>query len=462
MANDYVILCIDDEEIVLESLSMELNGKFPGVELELLQDNAEAEELVLALQSAGSEIAVVVCDYIMPGRRGDAVLASLHRLAPAARTVMLTGQSSMEGVTNAINQANLYRYIAKPWGKDDIVLTLRSALESYIQEETIKRQNRVLKELNESLEQKVVERTRELRAANEELTQANRKISESLDIIDRHVLVSRIDKNGVVTYVSQAFCKRSGYSRFELIGRNYWHTLYSSITDTEMRGILTSVEAGQVWEGEMQHQCRSGEYYWTHEIVSPILGDESVILGFTTIRQDITDKKAVEEISITDALTGLYNRRHFNLVLDKEISRARRHNQVLALGIIDVDHFKRYNDHYGHVAGDAVLQALGSLLADTFKRGCDYAFRIGGEEFALLVTVRGEAEAHKIAAELIDAVATLDIDHEYNDASPYVSISLGMIVITPEHPNPSPESLYRAADTLLYRAKSEGRNRYVL
>jgi DNA-binding NtrC family response regulator len=141
MNANYVILCIDDEETILDSLSMELSGRFPGVELELVQDNAEAEELARELIAEGLEIPVVVCDYIMPGRKGDEVLAAIHAIAPKARTVMLTGQSSLEGVTKAINRANLYRYIAKPWDRDDLILTLRGALESYVQDATIQRQN---------------------------------------------------------------------------------------------------------------------------------------------------------------------------------------------------------------------------------------------------------------------------------------------------------------------------------
>ena len=214
MSSKYVILCIDDEEMILESLSMELEDRFEGVDLEFLQDGTEAEDLVDELMSDGKKIAVVICDYIMPKKKGDEVLSSIHKLTPKSKTVMLTGQSSFEGVTNAINNANLYRYISKPWNKDDFFLTINAALESYIQEETIETQNSELKELNGSLEQKVLERTNELLSAN-------KQINEYLEIIDRYVILSRINSSGDITYVSEAFCLKSGgdYWR-ELLGKN--------------------------------------------------------------------------------------------------------------------------------------------------------------------------------------------------------------------------------------------------
>lgn len=458
----YAFLCIDDDETILDSLSMELDGRFAGVELELLQDNADAEQLVAGLLADGIEVPVVVCDYIMPGRRGDAVLAAIHRLAPAARTIMLTGQSSLEGVTNAINQANLYRYIAKPWDKEDLALTLQGALETYIQEVTIARQNQALLELNDTLERKVAERTEALRAANAELTEANRKIGEYLDIIDRQVLICRISRAGLVTYVSDAFCERSGYARADLLGLNFWHALYSATTETLMHDIHTRIECGQVWEGEVLHQRRNGDYYWVRETIAPDLRADGAILGFTSIRQDITDKKAVEALSLTDPLTGLANRRQFDQVLHDEISRARRGSRALAFCLVDVDHFKAYNDHYGHAAGDKVLRRLGHLLTERFKRSCDFSFRIGGEEFALLFPVRDTAEAAATAAALVQQVEAQAIVHEFGSPGPYLTVSMGVRVIHPAELELDAERVFQEADRLLYRAKQEGRNRFLL
>ncbi len=459
MSQRYVIICIDDEETILDSLSMELSGRFPDVDLELVQDNAETEELVRELLAEGVDIPVVLCDYIMPGRKGDEVLTEIHALLPKARTVMLTGQSSLDGVTNAINHANLYRYVAKPWDRDDLLLTLQGALESYIQEATIEHQNAELKQLNEGLERKVEERTAALQKANTELADANRVINQYLEIIDRYVLICRIDKSGTITYASHAFCQKSGFAPRELIGRNYWHTLYFNLCESQIREINATIARGETWQGEMRHQNKEGLYYWVYEIISPDLANESLILGFTSIRQDITDKKAVEELSITDALTGLFNRRHFNTVIERELGRARQAEQWLAFAIFDVDHFKLYNDHYGHAAGDKVLKQIGALLQSHFKRGGDYAFRIGGEEFAVLVPVEEANQGDQIAATLITAVEALGLAHEVSPVAPVVTISLGLRLLHPDERCSSAE-VFEQTDQQLYNAKRAGRNRF--
>jgi two-component system sensor histidine kinase/response regulator len=147
-----VILCIDDESIVLDSLKAESGD--------------EALEILDELIGEGKEIQIVIADFIMPGMKGDALLSKIHGQKPAAKKILLTGQASIEGVSNAVNNANLYRFISKPWEKDDLILTLREAVKSFEQDETILRQNEELLELNASLEKKVEERTLQLKDMN--------------------------------------------------------------------------------------------------------------------------------------------------------------------------------------------------------------------------------------------------------------------------------------------------------
>lgn len=318
------------------------------------------------------------------------------------------------------------------------------------------------------LEDRVVQRTaelaeanRELQAANTGLAEANRTITQYLDIIDQHVLICRLDRAGAITYVSEAFCRKSGFERQDLIGRNYWQNLYFNLSESRIREIMTTLERGEIWQGEIRHQSKDGKDYWVHEIVSPDLVRESMVLGFTSIRQDITDKKAVEELSITDALTGLYNRRHFNSVLERELGRAREAGQWLAFAIFDVDHFKAYNDNHGHAAGDEVLKRIGRLLNERYRRGRDYVFRIGGEEFAVLLTVRRPDETEAAAAGLVAAVEALELPHGHSPVSPWITISLGLRLISPDEAPVTVDQVFTEADTRLYRAKAGGRNRYV-
>lgn len=165
--SEQVILCIDDEPIVLDSLKEQLLQGFEGqFMVEVAESGDEALELFDELTKDNFEIPVVIADFIMPGMKGDALLAKIHVSKPSAKTILLTGQASIEGVSNAVNEANLYRFIAKPWEKDDLVLTIREALKSFEQDKTIILQNKELRELNINLEKKVEQRTQELKELN--------------------------------------------------------------------------------------------------------------------------------------------------------------------------------------------------------------------------------------------------------------------------------------------------------
>lgn len=166
--NRLAILCIDDEDIVLESLKEQLQLEFNNTDviIEVAESGEEALEIANELTDEKEELAVVIADFIMPGMNGDELLEKIHKIIPDSRKILLTGQASLQGVSNAVNNANLYRYISKPWDKDDLVLTVKEALRSYQQDKTIIKQNKDLKELNIGLEQKVAQRTKELTELN--------------------------------------------------------------------------------------------------------------------------------------------------------------------------------------------------------------------------------------------------------------------------------------------------------
>ena len=162
-----VILCIDDEEIILEALEEQLNNTFGSeYDIETSDSGEDAIDFFKELKKEGINVPVVISDYIMPGMKGDQVLKEIHELSPGSLKILLTGQASIDGITNAINNAKLYRYIAKPWDKDDLVLTVKEAIKSFLQERKIRKQNEELIKLNSSLEDKVEQRTKELSIAN--------------------------------------------------------------------------------------------------------------------------------------------------------------------------------------------------------------------------------------------------------------------------------------------------------
>lgn len=154
-----IILCVDDESIILNSLDEQLSRNLKNnFEIEVAESAEEALELFEELMK-DVDIPVVISDYIMPGMKGDEFLKRIHALQPKTITILLTGQASIEGVSNAINHANLYRFIAKPWDQDDLRLTINEAVKSFDKTNEIERHTR-------ELEGKVKKRTEELQELN--------------------------------------------------------------------------------------------------------------------------------------------------------------------------------------------------------------------------------------------------------------------------------------------------------
>jgi len=164
-------------------------------------------------------------------------------------------------------------------------------------------------------------------------------------------------------------------------------------------------------------------------------------------------------LSRQDALTGIPNRRAFDEALAMEWERALRGGHGLALVMMDVDHFKAYNDHGGHPAGDRCLRAVAEALDGALPRKVDSIARYGGEEFAVILPFTDQAGTEHVAEFLRRAVEDLQLPHPASPVGPWVTISLGAVAMTPTR-GQAPEQLTAAADRALYRAKHAGRNRW--
>jgi two-component sensor histidine kinase len=166
------ILCVDDEPIILSSLSEQLKRQFRSQCLiEEASDGETALNLIADLQNQGIEVALVIVDQIMPGMKGDELLIQIHQTYPRILTVMLTGQANVTPVGNAVNSANLYRYLSKPWETVDLILTVKEALKRYTSSQVLEEKNQALQKLTASLEQTVTDRTLELTQINTKLQQ---------------------------------------------------------------------------------------------------------------------------------------------------------------------------------------------------------------------------------------------------------------------------------------------------
>lgn len=170
-------------------------------------------------------------------------------------------------------------------------------------------------------------------------------------------------------------------------------------------------------------------------------------------------RRALSNLAAHDGLTGVANRRSFDLALDRAMRMARRSGSPLALGLFDVDHFKQFNDHYGHGAGDAVLRRVAEVLAGMARRAEDIVARYGGEEFAILLPACTDLE--QIMETARRSIEHAAIPHATSPTAGFLTVSGGGIVQT-RHQETTTKFLLEQADALLYRAKADGRNRVLV
>ena len=195
--------------------------------------------------------------------------------------------------------------------------------------------------------------------------------------------------------------------------------------------------------------------------------------GFTVVaRAEVTDLVRKEHLlaranaqlsrqSATDGLTGIANRRHFDETLGIEWQRAARNSNSLSLLMIDIDHFKLFNDHYGHLAGDECLRRVSQVLSSCVRRAGEILARYGGEEFVMLMPGADLTQAMAMAQRCLNRIEQQAIPHGSSPSAPHVTFSIGIACVLPSSSREA-ESLVNAADTAMYRAKTAGRARYAV
>lgn len=171
--------------------------------------------------------------------------------------------------------------------------------------------------------------------------------------------------------------------------------------------------------------------------------------------------KKLENASYTDSLTNLHNRRYFNLIYERELKRAKRNKNYITFMMLDIDFFKQYNDTYGHVEGDFALKSVAKVLQDTLRRPSDYVFRLGGEEFGVLLSETDESQSARLARDICNAVRAREIKHKASKVNQYLTISVGVVCVKADD-KLEENLLITRADEMLYRAKESGRDRYVI
>lgn len=437
MINRAAIVCIDDEPLILKSLGEQLKRSFgQKYDLELANSGAEAIELCEELTSEQIDIALVICDQIMPEITGDRLLIKLHSLYPKTLKILLTGQADVDAVGNLVNASALYRYITKPWNETDLNLTVQEALKRYKHENQLAEQNQILIQVNQQLKHSIS------------------LLKATLEATADGILL--VDNSGKVVNYNQKFIEIFDLSssveiKQEAVLNLVLEKLSDSCSPTFRQGTAQFVEKN--------YDClelKNGKILECYS--QPHLSEKQVIGQVWSFRDVSKHKKAqaaLEYQALHDPLSNLPNRQFFDQQLTNALNQARKTNTMVAVMFLDLDRFKTINDTLGHAVGDLLLKSVVERIKPCVRKE-DIIARWGGDEFTLLlpkITCRKDASV--IAKRILEA---LKPNFNLEGHNICITSSIGIAIFPDDGENA--DTLLKNADTTLYWVKEKGRNNY--
>lgn len=284
-----------------------------------------------------------------------------------------------------------------------------------------------------------------------EIALLNHELQEEKQIIDTNLMIIKTDDHCLVTDVTEAFSHFFGFDKQEFIKKSLLTIFVAKAHEAEISQMNEFLQKKQKWSGEMEVLTKRGVKLWMDVVVSPYLNETDEVESYTAIFHDITDKKRIELLSVTDPLTKLYNRQKFNEVCEEMLMRQHwTPENSFGLIIIDVDHFKQVNDTHGHQVGDAVLTTVADTLTQAIRTN-DILARWGGEEFVILLPDVEMEKAVNVAQKYRAAIEKMQI--------PQVGTITASFGVTVYANGDTQEKMVYRADIGLYRAKKNGRNR---
>ncbi len=275
-------------------------------------------------------------------------------------------------------------------------------------------------------------------------------------------------------FVNPAFERMTGYALEEITGLNCRYLQNNDRDQPALAVIRAAIVAGEPCLVTLRNYRKDGTMFWNELSISPIFDSNGIVTNFIGIQKDVTARMLIEQrlrdktsdlevsrahfeqLAIKDGLTGIFNRRFFDVQFDIQWRIARRDKNPLAVLMIDIDHFKQFNDTYGHQAGDDALKLVAESLNTSFLRASDFVARYGGEEFVVLSVGTSKKQAATFADALCERIHRLRIPHAASRTG-YLTISVGYAVAVFSF-DTSPAALLEQADKALYAAKERGRN----
>lgn len=438
--DEIAIVCVQKRSTDLQNIHDRISTAIPNkVIIKSVVSAQEGFDACAYFEKNKIPIAMVLSDSLLSDQKGEKFLEQIEQLYPESYKVMLLHTNDQNSILYAIEHANLFRYLFYPLDTNDLFLTFKNALQAYIN-------NKKLQSYKKNLEEKIALRTEEL--------------MQGINRVHEYAFYTLVDEFGIILESSKSFASICGVTVEEIVGKSLFDTIAFASYET-VKKIKTAMQERVIFQGEVLHQYLEYRSLWTDIKITPNITPHEKVT-FTIKRYDISDKKYIEELCDTDVLTGLYNRRFFNTLLPKEIQRIKRERVSFAFLMIDIDYFKKYNDTYGHQQGDKALSLFSSVLQNVTQRGTDFAFRLGGEEFAIIVSDISKDTILYYANSINRKLLKENIVHETSDVSNCLSASIGAVLYEDGFGVDDLETMTNLADKLLYEAKRNGRNQVVL
>lgn len=310
------------------------------------------------------------------------------------------------------------------------------------------------------------ELNRRLHKEIEERIKAEQKLKLSAAVIEyttEGVVIT--DPASVVESVNPSFTKITGYSSADIVGKKIRILNSRKLPREYYVKLWQQLLSYGHWQGEFINKKPDGTLFIVESFIAAITDETGKITHYVNVFHDITqrkkDEELLEKLSRTDSLTGLANRRVFDEALAMHWSHCIRHSHRIAIAMIDVDHFKLYNDCYGHQMGDESLKKLGKVFHDHIQRSEDVIARYGGEEFVAIFLETEPEGVFKLMENIRNAVMDLKILHDHSETAELLTISIGVAYTIPVKAMLS-KTLLSLADSALYEAKHKGRNQTVM
>jgi diguanylate cyclase (GGDEF)-like protein/PAS domain S-box-containing protein len=416
---------------------------------------------------SAQEFHLVILDVLMPGMNGIDVLRAIRKDYSETElpVLMLTVKDDIDDVVKAL-ELGANDYITRPIDYSVLVARIKTHISHKTTQDLIRKDQKLL-------EQRIAERTGELldvnRALRAEVAERKHAEEKALRSQERYRILYNdtpsmfftLDQKGQILSVNRFGAEHLGYTVSELIGASVIDLYIEPQKELALEHICSCFATPDIvhrWESCQSH--KNGTQIWIRASASVIDGEEpdGHAKAMLLVCEDVTEAHTLsEQLSYQathDALTGLVNRREFEVRLQEVLEKTRDEDSQHALCYLDLDQFKIINDTCGHVAGDELLRQLGALLQDCVRRE-DTLARLGGDEFAVLMTNCSLNQAARVANALRQAI--VDYRFLWGENSFSIAVSIGLVPIS--RTSESIAGVLSAADTACYAAKDDGRNR---